>query len=112
MDECQTDNEKIQSWIRCQVEERNVRFTLHAQQEMTNDQVSSIELLAMFKNCIVLENYPDYKRGPCCLVGGNGKGGRHLHAVCTTSLPELIIITVYEPTPPKWETPFLRGKKQ
>ncbi len=39
------------------------------------------------------------------------KAGRPIHVVCTTSHPTLIIITVYEPTPPKWVTPVERGSR-
>ncbi len=34
--------------------------------------------------------------------------GRTLHIVCTTAQATLIIITVYEPLPPKWTTPTQR----
>ena len=56
----------------------------------------------------VLENYPGHRRGACCLVNGVTAGGRRLHVVCTTSRSVLIIITVYEPRPPKWTTPTAR----
>jgi hypothetical protein len=29
--------------------------------------------------------------------------------VCTTGLEVIVVITVYEPKPPKWATPFQRG---
>ena len=59
----------------------------------------------------VLENYPEHRRGACCLVGGSSDAGRPLHVVCTTRNPVLIVITVYEPKPPKWPTPQERGAK-
>ena len=49
--------------------------------------------------------------GSCCLLGGRTREGRPLHIVCTTSHPLAIIITVYEPKPPKWATPNERGSK-
>ena len=57
----------------------------------------------------ILEDYPEHRRGPCCLVGGFTERGRPLHVVCTTAQPMLIAITVYEPRPPKWPTPMRRG---
>jgi hypothetical protein len=59
----------------------------------------------------ILENYPDAKRGPCRLIGGDGGQGRHLHLVVTTDQPPPVIITVDEPKPPKWVTPTRRGQK-
>ncbi|OGR08050.1 MAG: hypothetical protein A2511_17655 [Deltaproteobacteria bacterium RIFOXYD12_FULL_50_9] len=105
------DEQAIVGKIREQAQARLVKFTLHAHQEMRNDEVTIPELLSMLADCHVLENYPEYDRGPCCLVGGTGHNGRNLHVVCTTKLPELVIITVYEPTKPYWETPYKRGAK-
>lgn len=105
------DEQKILGRIKDQAQARLVKFTIHAHQEMRNDAVSVSELLSVLSNCHVLENYPNYERGPCCLVGGKGDNGRDLHDVCTTSLPEVVIITVYEPTKPYWETPYQRGTK-
>lgn len=105
------DEKDIIRKIKDQVRDRQVKFTIHAHREMHEDSVSSRELFNMLTNCTILENYPEYRRGPCCLVGGKSDIGRHLHAVCTTTLPDLVIITVYEPTSPKWETPFKREKR-
>ena len=58
-----------------------------------------------------LEHYPEHRRGPCCLVCGYTVEKRPLHVVCTTEQPLLILITAYEPKPPKWETPTLRGRR-
>jgi len=93
------------------LETGDIRFTLHAHQEMIDDHVSVDELLDALKNCEVLEDYPDHKRGACCLVCGKTFEGRYLHIVCTTNLPYLVIITTYEPLPPKWVTPFKRGQR-
>jgi hypothetical protein len=38
------------------------------------------------------------------LMHGLTDKGRPLHIVCTTAQPMLILITVYEPRPPKWRT--------
>ncbi|MBM4122800.1 MAG: DUF4258 domain-containing protein [Nitrospira sp.] len=59
----------------------------------------------------VIENYPEHRRGPCCLLNGQTERGRPLHIVCTTAQPSLIIITAYEPRPPKWVTPTQRRQE-
>lgn len=111
MNKTHFDEQAVADKIREQAQDRLVKFTQHAHQEMRNDEVTIPELLSMLADCHILENYPEYERGPCCLVGGQGHNGRALHAVCTTTLPELVIITVYEPTKPYWETPFKRGMR-
>jgi hypothetical protein len=85
-----------------------VRITQHAQIEMDAEEISLDEVLMAISNGSVLENYPEHKRGPCCLLYGQTFERRHLHIVCTTTLPRLVIITVYEPFPPKWVSPLQR----
>ncbi len=88
------------------------RVTAHAHQEMVEDNVQLADVVDVLRRATVVENYPEHRRGPCCLVCGEDHSGRHLHVVCTTALDLTVIITVYEPTLPKWETPFRRGKTE
>lgn len=96
--------------IREQAVTGNIRVTLHAQQAMIDEGVTLDEVLDTITTGAILENYHDHRRGACCLVYGQTAQERPLHIVCTTSLPVLIIITVYEPMPPKWETPTQRRR--
>lgn len=86
-----------------------LRVTRHAQEEMAEDEASLDEVLQAIQSGEILENYPEHRRGPCCLLGGYTTDGRALHVVCTTIQPILVIITVYEPKLPKWITPTRRG---
>jgi Domain of unknown function (DUF4258) len=84
------------------------RVTQHAQEEMDAEEIMLDEVLAAIANGQILENYAEHKRGPCCLLYGRTQQGRPLHVVCTTAQPLLIIITVYEPLPPKWVSSIQR----
>ena len=86
-----------------------VRVTQHGQQEMAEEDTTLGEVLQAIAAGQVLENYPDHRRGPCCLVYGRTVQGRPLHILCTSVQPVVIVITVYEPRPPKWVTPTQRG---
>jgi hypothetical protein len=94
--------------IRTQAKEENIRVTQHAQQEMTEDEFTLDDVVECIETGNIIENYPEHKRGACCLINGLSQGGRPMHIVCTTTQPKLIIITVYEPKPPKWITPTQR----
>ena len=94
--------------IRKQVFTGEVRITQHAQIEMDAEEISLDEVFMALSDCALLENYPEHKRGPCCLLYGRTFEERHLHIVCTTALPLLVVITVYEPLPPKWVSPVQR----
>ncbi len=96
--------------IQEQASQEKIRTTQHAQQEMTEENFTLDEVLQAIQVAELLENYPEHKRGACCLLNGKTNSGRAVHIVCTTSLELLIIITVYEPRPPKWLTATQRGK--
>ncbi|MBM4034573.1 MAG: DUF4258 domain-containing protein [Planctomycetes bacterium] len=94
--------------MRAQCAAGHIRATLHADQEMLDEGFTLDDVVQAIQAAQVLENYPDHKRGPCCLLCGVTVSGRPVHAVCTTAQPVLVIITVYEPKPPKWVTPTHR----
>jgi hypothetical protein len=51
----------------------------------------------------IIEDYPQDKYGPSCLVLGFTPAGRPLHIQCShPSRPLVKIVTVYEPEPDKW----------
>jgi len=104
------DTKAIADRLALQAQGERIRITTHAHQEMVEEAVVLDDVLFALRRATVIENYPDHKRGPCCLVYGQSQMGRDLHVVCTTSLELAIIITVYEPKPPKWKGPFTREK--
>lgn len=104
-----TDVNDVLERIQMQAKARNVSFTLHADQEKFEEIIDTEGILDAISGGQILENYPKHRRGPCCLLYGLTRYGRHIHVVCTTARPVLIIITVYEPKPPKWTTPTQRG---
>jgi hypothetical protein len=97
--------------IRTQAAERAIRVTDHAREEMEEESITLAEVLEAIANGQILDNYPDHKRGSCCLLYGLSARWRPLHVVCTTSLPRLVIITAYVPVPPKWIGPTERRFK-
>lgn len=103
-----TDLEAVLERIRAQAAAENIRITQHGQQEMVEEGIILDEVLQAIATGKVLENYPEHRRGACCLIYGITRNDRPLHIVCTTAQPVLIIITVYEPKPPKWVTPTQR----
>jgi hypothetical protein len=103
-------SDAVLALIRAQVRIERVRITVHAHQQMVEEAVTMDELLQAASSADILEDYPEHRRGPCCLLHGVTTAGRHLHVVCTTSLDMLVIITVYEPRPPKWPEPAVRRK--
>ena len=103
------DRNVVISRLRKQAPSDAVRLTLHAHQEMVNENISYDEVREVLLDARVVESYPDHKRGACCLACRSTSRNRFIHVVCTTSLEIAVVITTYEPKPPKWATPFERG---
>jgi hypothetical protein len=91
------------------VRERQIVISLHAAREALAENITRPEIEAAMLNAQLLEDYPDWWLGPSCLVYGRTDAGRDLHIVASYSGLPVAIITVYEPCPPKWVTPTLRG---
>ena len=83
---------------------RQYEFTRHAvnQSIMRNISVAEVEE-ATTQKCEVIEDYPDDKYGPSCLILGFTKAGRPLHVQCSyPDRPLIKIITLYEPDSALW----------
>jgi len=91
---------EIQEKIRA----RKYEFSKHAVDQSIWRDISVAELQqALLSACEVIEDYPDDKYGPSCLVLGFTQAGRPLHVVCSyPSRSCLKIITLYEPDPLAW----------
>lgn len=105
------DHAALLKTIRDHVAMGRVRLTRHAHERMVEQGISLSETIEAATEADMLEHYPEHRRGPCCLLNGVTNGGRPLHLVCTTVQPMLIIITVYEPSPPKWTTTTQRKRE-
>lgn len=103
-----TNSADILFRVRGQALSGHFRVTQHAQQEMVAESIGLDDALHAIATGQVLEDYPDHRRGACCLLYGMDASGRDIHVVCTTANPTLIIITAYLPGPPKWLSPTQR----
>ena len=106
-----TELEALLFRIKSHAASGDLRITQHAQQEMAEDEISLDDVLDAIQDGEILEHYPEHRRGACCLVCGLTDKGRPLHIICTTAQPMLILITAYEPRPPKWRTPRERRRQ-
>jgi len=102
---------EVIAWIKEKVESNDYRAKLHAIQRINERGILPGDIKEALLNSKLIEDYPDDKRGHSCLVWGSTKEGRDLHMVCGISEDNLWIITIYEPTPDKWETPERRRKE-
>jgi hypothetical protein len=98
-------------WIQDCVKENKHYFSKHSDQERQNDNLTVPEIEEALQRGIILEQYEDVGRGESCLVAGFTDTGKPIHVVCGTRDDWLVIITIYIPKPPKFKTPYERGKE-
>jgi hypothetical protein len=90
--------------IRVMIAVRQYEFSKHAVDQTIIRGISVAELEeAILSRSEVIEDYPEDKYGPSCLVLGFTRGGRPLHIQCSyPSRSHVRIVTVYEPDPNLW----------
>lgn len=89
--------------IREKIAEGAFEFSQHAVDQSIVRHVSLDEVTDSLAAGEVIEDYPEDKYGPSCLVFGFTREGRPLHVQCSyPERPLVKIITVYEPDPARW----------
>lgn len=90
--------------IRAKILRRQYEFSKHAVDQSIIRQISVAEVeQAVSNRSEVIEDYPDDKYGPSCLILGFTTAGRPLHVQCSyPSRPLIRIVTLYEPDPAEW----------
>jgi hypothetical protein len=86
-------------------------FTQHAVKRMTERRITRHEVEEAVGNGEIIEEYPDDKYGPSCLIYGVTQAEKILH-VQASHVPRVKIITVYEPTPDEWEDGKVRKRNE
>jgi hypothetical protein len=84
---------------------RNWQFELsrHATNQSIIRRITMQEVREAIEKCEILEDYPEDKYGPSCLILGFTKSNRPLHIQCSyPSRPLVKLITLYEPDPRRW----------
>ena len=89
--------------IRDKIASGQFEFSQHAVDQSIVRQISVQELREAIAVGEVIEEYPDDKYGPSCLVFGVTLTRRPIHIQCSyPSRPLVKIITLYEPDPQRW----------
>ncbi len=90
--------------IQGKVRRRQYEFSRHAVDQSIIREIAVVELEeAISSRAEVIEDYPDDKYGPSCLILGFTRAGRPLHVQCSyPSRPLIKIVTVYEPDSDLW----------
>ena len=77
------------------------RFSDHAIKRMIERDIERIEVEQAVNNGAIIEEYPDDKYSPSCLIYGQTLAKRDLHIQASLP-PKVVIVTTYEPDPSEW----------
>jgi hypothetical protein len=89
--------------IRKKIETGLFEFSKHAVDQSIIRRISVQDVCDVINNGTIIEDYPDDKYGPSCLIFGMTAERRPIHIQCSyPSRPIVKIITLYEPNPIRW----------
>ncbi|MFQ5431277.1 MAG: DUF4258 domain-containing protein [Nitrospinota bacterium] len=87
--------------IQDKIWEGEYRYSDHAVKRMIKRSIERIEVENAILKGEIIEDYPDDKYSPSCLIYGKTKEGKNLHIQASLP-PKVVIITIYEPNNEEW----------
>jgi hypothetical protein len=96
------------------VQAGEVLISAHGYDELAADGILAGDVLAGVPAAVLVEDYPDYSKGPCILVLERDRNGDPVHIVW--GIPKgqtspAVLVTAYRPDPARWMDDFLRRRQ-
>ncbi len=87
----------------------DVRISEHGYEELVNDNLTAREIITGLNNAILVEDYPDFRKGATVLALQKEKNNEPVHAVW--GIPKgfnrpAVLVTAYRPDPKFWNETF------
>jgi len=99
--------------VRQLIVEGKVRSSQHGYNELAKDRLFYDEVVVGIETAEVVEDYPNYAKGPCVLVLQRDATGAAVHALwglASGTTEPAVLVTAYRPDPARWDAAFLRRK--
>lgn len=96
------------------VQSGEVKISDHGYDELAADNIFVRDVMATVADAVIVEDYPNYPKGPSVLVLQKDRAGQAIHVVWGIpkgSLSPAVLVTAYRPDVERWEDDFLRRKK-
>jgi hypothetical protein len=90
-----------------------IMVSLHGLEELQADGIRIRDVMAGLRTAKVVEDYPDYSKGPCVPVLQHDSSGEPIHIVWgipKAATGPTVIVTGYRPYADRWSDDFLRRR--
>ena len=99
--------------IRALIRAGEVRISEHGYDELAEDQLTAKEVVAGVQEAVVVEEYPNYPKGPSALLLQKDQMGESVHVVW--GIPKgydkpVVLVTAYRPDPERWSKNFTKRR--
>lgn len=95
--------------IRALVPAGEIKVSEHGYDELSNDGLTVSEVVAGVSSAEVVEDYPEFGKGPCVLVLQRDARGGPIHVLWGVPRGHdrpAVLITAYRPDPARWTNEF------
>jgi len=95
------------------ITDKKIVISSHGYDELVEDHILVKDVLYDIAHAVVIEDYPDFGKGPCCLVLQKDLKDNFIHVVWGISKNTdgpAVLITAYRPDPERWSEDFTRRK--
>jgi hypothetical protein len=99
--------------VKVLVAEGKARVSDHGYDELADDDILVIDVLDSLQSAILVEDYPEFRKGPSVLVLQQDAAGRPIHVVW--GIPKgraepAVVVTAYRPDLDRWSSDFMKRK--
>ncbi len=91
-----------------------LRVSDHGYDELAADGILAREAVHGLPEAEVVEEYPDFPKGPCVLVLQRDRDGRPVHVlwgIPAGATTPAVLVTAYRPDSRRWDDDFLRRRQ-